>query len=180
MESVVPVGSRSRRKRMRKALAAAVFFFLGRGLVAAAKHDGRVRAEVAGWPERTVIVLAVAPDGPTLAVRKRDGRLQYLRRVDGIEPTLYVEYKSIDVALPVLLGRMGILQAFAEHRSVLVGDIGLGMSLVRCLHIVEGYLFPGFITRPILPRPATREVPMLAVYASALTSSSAALQEATR
>ena len=167
--------ARGRQKRFSKALAGIVFVVLGRGLVAAAKHDARVRTEVARWPEGTVIVLGIAPDGPTLAVRKLRGRLAYLGGAGGLKPTLYVEYKSVDVALPVLIGRQGILQAFAEHRSTLVGDIGLGMSLVRCLHIVEGYLFPRFITRPIVPGAITREVSMLTVYASAFTSSSAVL-----
>lgn len=167
--------ARSRQKRFTKALAGVVFVVLGRGLVAAAKHDARVRQEIARWPEGTVVVLAIAPDGPTLAVRKHDGRLSYLGGMGELKPTLYVEYKSVDVALPVLIGRQGILQAFAEHRSVLVGDIGLGMSLVRCLHIVEGYLFPRFITRPIVPGAIAREVSMLRVYATVLTTSFAVL-----
>ncbi len=110
---------RRRTKRARKALAAIVFVFLGRGLVAAAKHDSRVRAEVAGWPEETIVVLAVAPDGPKLTVRKSAGRLEYLGGKSPLAPTLYVEFKSVDVALPVLIGMKGVLQAFAEHRSIL-------------------------------------------------------------
>jgi hypothetical protein len=164
-----------RAKRARKALAATVFVFLGRGLVAAATHDARVRDEIASWPEDTVVVLAIAPDGPRLTVRKRTGRLEYLGGRSALEPTLYVEYKSVDVALPVLIGMKGILQAFAEHRSILVGDIGLGMSLVRCLHIVEGYLFPDIIGKRILPSPPTREASRLAVYATTFTSSATVL-----
>jgi hypothetical protein len=167
--------ARRSQKRGSKALARVVFSVLGRGLVASTKHDARVREEVASWPEGTLIVLGVAPDGPTLAVRKQNGRLEYLGSAANLAPTLHVQYKNIDVALPVLLGQQGILEAFAEHRSTLAGDIGLGMSLVRCLHIVENYLFPGFITRGILPAPITRESSMLAVYASAFTSSSVEL-----
>jgi len=36
---------------------------------------------------------------------------------------------------------------------------------VRCLHVVEGYLFPDLMTRRILPRPATRQVGHLRAYA---------------
>jgi hypothetical protein len=161
---------RRTRKRVKKALAATVFVFLGRGIVAAAKHDARVRAEVLTWPEDTVVALLVAPDGPHLTLRKLDGRLEYLGLRSQLTPTLLVEFKSVDVALPVLIGMKGVLQAFAEHRSTLAGDLGLGMSLMRCLHIVEGYLFPDIIGKRILPRAPTREASRFAVYASTLTS----------
>ncbi len=170
-----PAGVHHRAKRTRKALAATVFVFLGRGLVAAARHDARVRGEIGRWPEGTVVVLAIAPDGPKLTVSKSGGSLQYLGGRSTLEPTLFVEFKSVDVALPVLIGLKGVLQAFAEHRSILVGDIGLGMSLVRCLHIVEGYLFPDVVGKRILPSPPTREASRLAVYASTLTSSATVL-----
>ena len=71
-----------------------------------------------------------------------------------------------------------MLQAFAEHRSTLAGDIGFGMSLVRCLHIVEGYLFPDLMNVRILPSKARREVGRLRVYA-ALVSGSAAVGDET-
>jgi hypothetical protein len=167
---------RRRVKRVRKAVAGAVFVFLGRGLAAAAKHDSRVRGEVGSWPEGTVLVIGVAPDGPRMTVRKSGGKLEYLGGASSLTPTIEVEFKSIDVALPVLIGMKGMLQAFAEHRSILKGDIGLGMSIVRSLHIVEGYLFPDVIGKRVLPRAPHREVSRLAVYASTLTSHSATLQ----
>jgi hypothetical protein len=167
---------RKRVKRARKAIAGTVFVFLGRGLAAAAKHDSRVRSEVRSWPEGTVVVIGVQPDGPRMTVRKGGGKLEYLGGKSALEPTIDVEFKSVDVALPVLLGMKGMLQAFSEHRSILKGDIGLGMSLVRSLHIVEGYLFPDVIGKRVLPAAPHREVSRLAVYASTLTSRTAALQ----
>lgn len=163
-------GPRRPRKRARKALAAIVFVFLGRGLVAAARHDARVRTEVLTWPDDTTIAMLIAPDGPRLTLRKHNGRLEYLGLKSSLASTLTVEFKSVDVALPVLLGMKGVLQAFAEHRSTLAGDLGLGMSLVRCLHIVEGYLFPDIMGKRILPRAPSREVSRFSVYASTLTS----------
>jgi hypothetical protein len=159
-----------------QALAAAVFVFLGRGLVAAARLDGRVRREVLGWPEGTLVTIAVAPDGPRVSWRFSGGRLEYLGGRAGLTPTLLVTYKSVDVALPVLIGMQGILAAFTEHRSTLAGDIGLGMSLVRCLHIVESYLFPDLIGRRVLPGTPAREVSHVRAYAD-LTSSAVTLEE---
>ena len=86
---------------------------------------------------------------------------------------MLVTFKNPEGALPVFLGMKGVLQAFAEHRASLAGDVSLGMSLVRCLHIVEGYLFPAVMTRRILPSPAHREKPMIAAYALTIFTSSA-------
>ena len=44
-----------RTKRGRKALAAVVYAVLGRGLVASARLDERVREEVRSWPDGTVV-----------------------------------------------------------------------------------------------------------------------------
>jgi hypothetical protein len=151
-------------KAAKRALAAVVFAVMGRGLVACARLDSRVRADAAGWPDGTVVTLAIAPRGPFTSVRKQGGRLVALGARRGIEPDLLVTFKNVDGALPVLLGVKGVIQSFAEHRATLSGDVSLGISLVRCLHVVEGYLFPDIMTRRILPRPATRQVGHLRAY----------------
>jgi hypothetical protein len=165
-----------RRKAARKALAGVVLAFLGRGLVASARIDGRVRAELLTWPSPTTVTIRIAPDGPRATWRWDARRLEYLGGRADLAPSLLVTYKSIDVALPVLLGRKGILAAFCAHRSTLAGDIGLGMSLVRCLHIVEAYLFPDIIGRHVLPGEPSRESSRLRAYI-ALTSTAVTVKE---
>ena len=165
-------------KRGRKALAAVVLWVLGRGLVAGARLDARVRAEVARWPDPCVVTLFIAPWGPRVSWRREGDLLTCLGSRD-VPADLIVTFKSVDGALPALLGVKGILTAFAEHRSVVKGDLGLAMSLVRCLHIVEGYLFPDVMTRRILPHPAKRARGHLIAY-GALVHAQARLEEGTR
>jgi len=152
-----------RTKRGRKALAAVVYAVLGRGLIAAARIDPRVRGEVRAWPEGTVVSLRIAPFGPQVSWRRTAETLEYLGGAE-VEPTLLVTFKSVDDAIPLLLGMQGVLGAFAEHRATVAGDLALAMSLVRCLHIVEGYLFPDVMTRRILPRRAVRAESHLVAY----------------
>ncbi len=159
-------------RRAKRLLAGVVFWVMGRGLVTCARLDSRVRDEVAAWPEGTVVTLLMWPGTPKTSVRKADGRLVALGARD-VEPTLLVTFKSVAASVPVLLGMKSVLQAFAEHRATVRGDIGLAMSLVRCLHIVEGYLFPDVMTRRILPRPATREAGHLRAYAGLLRAGAA-------
>lgn len=159
-------------RRAKRLLAGIIFWVMGRGIVACARLDSRVRDEVASWPEGTVVTLLMWPDSPKTSVRKSGGRLSALGSAD-IEPTLLVTFKSVAASVPVLLGMKGVLQAFAEHRATVRGDLGLAMSLVRCLHIVEGYLYPDIMTRRILPRPATRESGHLRAYVGLLRATAA-------
>jgi len=157
---------------MKRRIIAIVFFFLGRGFAACARLDSRVKREVGRWADGTVVTLRVAPSGPQTSWSVKGGVFRHVGS-RSVEPTLLVTFKNADGALPVFLGMKGVLQAFAEHRSTLAGDISLGMSVVRCLHIVEGYLFPAVMTRRILPSPARREKPMIAAYALTIATSSA-------
>ncbi len=156
-------GSGWRTKRGRKALAAVVYAVLGRGLVACARFDPRVREEVRAWPDGIVVTLRIAPFGPQVSWRAADGVLSYLGGAE-VTSNLLVTFKSVDDAIPLLLGMQGVLAAFAEHRATVRGDLAVAMSLVRCLHIVEGYLFPDVMTRRILPRPAERYVSHVTAY----------------
>ncbi len=164
-------------KRAKRVLAGVVFWVMGRGLVVCARVDRRVRAEAVSWPEGTAITLAVAPGSPRVTVHKSNGVLHALGSRTDVESTLLVTFKSVDGAVPVLLGMKSVLQSFAEHRATVHGDLGTAMSLVRCLHIVEGYLFPDIMTRRILPRPAVREVGHLRAYVGLLGRSSDLGQE---
>ncbi|MDP2234415.1 MAG: hypothetical protein Q8K89_12315 [Actinomycetota bacterium] len=157
-------------RRAKRLLAGIIFWVMGRGLVACARLDSRVRDEVATWPDGSVITLMMWPGTPKTSVRKSGGRLTALGSRD-IAATLIVTFKSVAASVPVLLGMRAILQAFAEHRATVRGDLGLAMSLVRCLHIVEGYLYPSIMTRRILPSPATRQAGHLRAYAGLLGAS---------
>jgi hypothetical protein len=154
----------------KRVLAGIVFAVMGRGLVTCCRIDQRVRKEVASWPEGTVVTLEIAPDGPSTTVRLEEGRLTALGGGRPVPATLLVTFKNVNGAFPVLLGMKSVLQSFVEHRASLAGDVGLGISLVRCLHIVEGYLFPDIMTRRILPEPALRYVSHIRAYAGLLAS----------
>ena len=164
-------------KRLKRVVAGTVFWVMGRGLVTCARIDSRVRVEADAWPEGTTITLAIAPGSPRVTIRKQDGVLRALGLGADQDSTLLVTFKSVDGAVPVLLGMKSVLQSFAEHRATVRGDLAIAMSLVRCLHIVEGYLFPDVMTRRILPRPATRERGHLRAYVGLLGKKAVLNQE---
>lgn len=156
------------RKPLKRRLAALIFWFLGRGFQAAAFLDANVREEVALWEEESTITLQIDPAGPAMSVGLRGGKFRFLgvRAVESAQLTIY--FKNIEAALLVLTGQIGIAQAFAEHRFGIHGDLTLGMSLVRCLHIVEGYLFPGFMVKRIVKEIPPRSRSKMMIYLGTL------------
>jgi hypothetical protein len=100
-----------------------------------------------------------------MSVRKTGNRLRFLGNVKAPDADAVIEFKSLDAALLVLTGQIGIDRAYAEHRFSLKGDLfSIGMPLVRCLYIVESYLFPKSIAKKILKRWPKRSSSGFAVY----------------
>jgi len=155
------------KKRGKTFLAKTVFWFLGRGAQATAKYDSNAKAEVYSWEDGMTILLKVESNGPVMAIGKRKGKLLYLGSKE-ITADITIYFKNIEAALLVLTGRIGIAQAFAEHRFTLKGDIAEGMSVVRCLTTVEAYLFPKFITKKIIKRMPKKECSSFKVYTATL------------
>lgn len=138
------------RKLFKRLFARIILWFLGRGIQASSALDSYVKKEVNTWQESTTIMLKVNDFGPYLSLRIKNGKIRFLGTKKLSNPDLAIAFKNIEGAILVLTGQIGIAQGFAEHRYWVKGDIGLAMSFVRVLYIVESYLFPTFITNKIL------------------------------
>ena len=55
----------------------------------------------------------------------------------------------------------GLMQT---HAFILKGNINEAMGIVRVVDLVEGYLFPRFMSRRILKEVPRKRVPALVVY----------------
>ncbi|MEW6673553.1 MAG: aldehyde ferredoxin oxidoreductase family protein [Thermodesulfobacteriota bacterium] len=141
-------------KRIKKALVRLVLFVLGRALQSASKLDAAIQAEIAKWPEGFSAMFKVLPRGPRMGfIKTKEGHLAYkgaALREDAADMIIF--FKNLECAFLVFTARMGTVQAFAEHRMSLKGDISLAMSLTRCLNIVQTYLYPVLIARTLIKR----------------------------
>lgn len=139
-----------------------VLFFLYRGFKATYKFDDRVRKEIDNWENDFSIKLQVSSNGTSLCMQKTKEGLIRLREI--INPNITICFKSVDSAFVVLTGRQGVSGAYAGHRFTLKGEISEAMSFVRCIDIVEAYLFPKFITKHILKEVPKKQANMLKTY----------------
>lgn len=152
---------------MKKILSKIVFWFLGRGFQVCAQKDSRVKEEVSSFKENMVVVLKICPLGPCMVLKKQQGKFKYIGSNEE-KGDLAIYFKNINSAVNVLTGSESISMAYAEHRFLVKGEISKAMTLVRCLNILEGYLFPSFITSKIIQGKIEKQVSSFSIYTSIL------------
>ena len=84
------------------------------------------------------------------------------------KPVCALRLKSTGISFRMFTGQMGLAQAYAQHAFSMQGEIADVMKLARLVNLVEGYLFPKFITKHILTDIPTLQVNPLRVYGRVL------------
>lgn len=138
-----------------------VLFFLGRGIQTLYKQDSMIRHEIMGWKENFVIQITTQNHEVDWKIKKENGKLV---RTKSEAIDLSISFKSIDILFKLVTGRLGVAQAYAEHRFLLKGEIKDAMSFVRVIDRTEGYLFPKFMTKGILKQIPKREKSIVKIY----------------
>lgn len=138
--------------------------FLYRGLKVLYREDERIQRELDGWNQDKAIQLKVY-NGPSITIQ-----YTYLHNLSKTkEPAdIIIEFKSIETAFFVFIGMMSVKQAYLEHRFTLKGDIFDSMRFVRCIDLVETYLFPRFMTKRILNHQEKKYKSTIMIYLKAL------------
>ncbi|MFZ5595577.1 MAG: hypothetical protein ACOY31_01025 [Bacillota bacterium] len=139
------------KKTVKGLIVRVMLFFLGRGFQSLAARDPDIRKEIDGWSEGFTIMFNIMPFGPFWSIQKRGGKLRYLGMIK-TGADLQVDFKNLETAFLVLTGQMGTPQGYAEHRVSVKGDLVLAMSMIRCLDIVQFYLFPAIIAKRVVKR----------------------------
>ena len=147
-------------------LASIVFGVLKRGIKVCYKHDSRVKAILDKLEDGYVLALRVLPEKPLMMLKREGDKIVTAKKDEKID--LEVCFKSIDVAIPVLLGQMAISDTYKHSAIITYGSVGDTVEIVECLNIVESYLFPKFITSKIMNHEYKKEVSSLRIYLGVL------------
>jgi len=157
-----------KKKTIKKLVASVVFTVVGRAIKACYALDSRVKQDLDSIPEGAVITMAVMPSGPALSFKRENGKIITLKKPSE-KPELDIQFKSVESALLVLTGQIGVARSFAEQRFILFGDIAFGSAFVRVMNVVECYLFPRIWTAYLFNNQApARERSMARVYVATL------------
>jgi aldehyde:ferredoxin oxidoreductase len=143
-----------RSKWFKDLVVSVVFFVLGRALQSLSRIDETIKKEVATWQVDTMTLFKVLPKGPRMAFQKKsDGTLAYRgTKVGDDDATIIISFKNLECAFLMMTAQVGTARAYAEHRMSVKGDLSTAMSIIRCLNIVERYLFPTLIAKNVIKR----------------------------
>lgn len=131
-----------------------ILFFLGRGFQFLSKFDKNIKNDIYGFSEGFTVMFKVLPIGSKMFLKKnKKGYLKYKgSSLNEKESDLSIFFKNIECAFLMFTAQISSHQAFAEHRISIKGDIPKAMLLMRCLNVVETYLFPKIIAKHITKR----------------------------
>ena len=125
-----------------------ILYFLYKGFKVLYKYDNELKKELMGLPENFSVNIQIAPKGYRLCLSKKNEEVSKRKR--NANPDMNICFNNIDVAFKTLIGLKGISKAYSEHAFTLKGNVNEGMKLVRCIDIIEAYLFPKFMAKRIL------------------------------
>ena len=125
---------------------------LGRSLVSASKFDPSIRNELSTWPDGFTILYRVLNKGPNLILKSNKAQFIVVKTLELDAPNITVYIKNIEFAYLITTCQIGTIDAFIQRRAVLKGDIPIGMSLIRCINIIQTYLFPRWFARRVVKR----------------------------
>lgn len=151
---------------IKKLVSKIVLFFLYKGFKVTYKYDINVKKEIDSLKDGFTAVIDTGEKGINLIIQKQGNKLIRLKQAQNAD--IEITFKSLDVAFLMFTGRLGVSQAYAEHRFTLKGEIAQAMCLVRCIDIVEAYLFPRIITKNILKYQPQKTMGILKTYILAL------------
>ena len=151
--------------KIKEGISKIILFFLYRGLNIIYKYDETLKKEIDSLNYNYKIKLQLSSNCYSLNLVKDKYGFKKIRNKRNIDDSdLEICFKNIDIAFLVLIGNIGISDAYAMHSFTLKGSINEGLKIVRCIEIVEAYLFPKFITKKILKEVPKRKMNILSTY----------------
>lgn len=128
------------------------FMALGRALQSASHFEDEVIKEISAWKEGFSFSMDVLPFGPSLVMEKQNRKLQFVGTKRKPDADLIVEIKDLQTAFKMITTQAGAHHVYAQNRIAVTGNIADSMRLIRLIYIIEGYLFPNFLSKNILKK----------------------------
>ncbi|HOV15038.1 MAG TPA: hypothetical protein PK771_12180 [Spirochaetota bacterium] len=132
-----------------------LFFFVGRAFQSLSGVDKNVKKEVKDLPEDFTFCIRVNPFGPLIVIKKlKNNKLKFLniKNLNYEDINLIISFKNIERAFSVFTFRISAFLSYAQNGFIVKGNLTETMSIMRILSILEAYLLPKFIVKPVLKR----------------------------
>ncbi|HNX59854.1 MAG TPA: hypothetical protein PKK43_12195, partial [Spirochaetota bacterium] len=114
------------------------------------------------WPDGFSFEMRVVPDGPSIILVKDKNVLIFRRnKIGSLKADMVISFKNMKSAFLLLTAQMSTVRGYCEKRMSVSGDIMIATSIIRCMNIIETYLFPKIIARMVVKR--IPDIPFLSV-----------------
>lgn len=123
--------------------------FMGHALAKASQSDTIIHKVLKPLPNGFSFALRVIPAGPTLCMKKVNGRLKPLPSTTTGQH-LDIQFKHLEHAFIALSFQEGTSVAFARERMIVDGDIQASMRLIRCIERLEAMILPKLIALRVI------------------------------
>lgn len=129
-----------------------VFFVLGKALKGLSRFDEDAINEIKPLREGFIVKFEVAPYGPSMALQKKNGILEYLgqKNVDKLKEDMSFVFRNIEPAFAMLSAQKGFPQIYSENSVGSIGDPSYSMVFYRISNLVQFYLWPKIIAKIVL------------------------------
>jgi len=136
-------------KSLKRFIIKIVFFILGRALKVIQKVDRDVSAYFQKLPDEISFGFKVNPNGPCLNIFSKQDKITYSTQCTQDTQILF-SFKNLLSAFLVFTGQKSTIEAYAENRISVKGDIGDVMYIMRIMDRVQVLLFPKFIAKKVV------------------------------
>lgn len=139
---------------------------LGRAIKGVYKIDAKMRGIISELPSGYTVGISISGVSCKLVFScSDDGIVIYKSKNTPLVSDLNIAFKNLNIALPMLVCKRSIQQAYSEHDMIMMGDIGCAMVIVDMIALVQSYLFPNIVLNKIMDRIPKRESAKSRLYA---------------
>ena len=150
---------------LEKIIISTVYKVLGRGIKGVTHFDSIAHEYLNELPDGFTFRLGVLNTKLALVLKKDKNEFVVLKKKNYPDKyDLDIEFKNYSVMLPVVIGKEGVSQAYAQSRFVLYGEIAYSMIITNIINLTEAYLFPKFITKKFMDKIPKKKQSMLRAY----------------
>lgn len=147
------------------AFADTVLRLLARGICAVSIFDKRAASDIEalGNGFSFAVCAGLGKNSPSIKLQAENKR--FIRVDTDINASdIVIRFKDVSGMLPVLMGRISVESAFAQHRMLIWGNVNQAVALVRIIVITEAYLLPKFMIKKAMRRVPRKQAPSLLIY----------------
>ena len=132
------------------------------------KKDERVKKEINALAQGTCFILkfGVNEGAKFVGIKKAEKGLIKTKQIE--ENANVIEFKSLDLAVKVMTGGLGMSTAYCQHAFVLKGSIHDCMCFVRIAELVMAHLLPKKRLKKILREVPDRKISLIKTYVLAI------------